>query len=306
MDERKKYGFPGSLTAFLAASGAVMIFCVLVHLLGNPLKILPESHDIGSVFLWAGLLLTVIAGAGWLLRKKAYFKRNTALSRRLPVLLGVLMLLWNLAAAADILGKDYEENRTYIINREESLYTRKMVLHRAYGQMKLFGCSESFYTQPVEKLEREELWWRETLLWRWQNDAVLPMLSLHYGSWVLVLYWGVLLSWTAALFLGGRRLSGAKRLLYLSCALPLLLVLAGPGLDSLGLLHYITGSPFLLSDGPVHLLPWLLRLGVMGLLLYDNARNPGKQELSFARKLACCERILLEQCPIPFPDGTPW
>lgn len=273
---------------FPAASAAILGFCLLVLLLGSPLETSGRLWNPVACGFWIGLFLM---GDGVLFLLGKALAKHPRLYRRLLAVLGAAILLWNLGFAGLQLKEDYARIGPYRINGEETGLTRIHALEQAYGAMQLAGSAEA--------LSREPSWWQGALLWRWQNDAVLPMLALHYGSWILLLYWCSLLGWIAAAAAGGKQLRGGRQLLYISCVLPLLLALAGPGLDSLGFVHYMTGHPFLLSSSPSHMLPCLLRLGLMGWLLWDAQSAPARETASLRKKLSQCLQILLEEQKVP-------
>lgn len=286
------------LPCFLAASISILAFCLLALLLGSLLETSGRLWNPAACGFWIGLFLM---GAGALVLSGKALAKHPRVYRRLLAVLGAAILLWNLGFAVLQLKEDYSGISPYRINGEETGLTRIHALEQAYGAMQLTGSAEA--------LSREPSWWQGALLWRWQNDAVLPMLALHYGSWILLLYWCSLLGWIAAAAVGGKQLRGDRQLLYASCGLPLLLALAGPGLDSLGFVHYITGHPLLLSSSPSHMLPWLLRLGLMGWLLWDAQSVPARETVSLREKLSQCLQILLGEqenlstsCPEEMPQ----
>lgn len=274
---------------------------------------------VGSIdhYIWDYLdnLLAAAAGVLGLYLLYRGLGRFPRVRRRVAAAAAAVLVVWSLITACRSLERwdtDLTESFRTADNGWESV-DRREILWQLLGKSRFIGPAEDIYQYPEPETltsrqgdllrdaldERERI---ETALGRWETDFLLAELSLTYGWWVLLVYLGLVLGWTACVILFWRQLHRKHWLFYGTCVLLLLVRLWAPALNGLGLVLYpcdVTYG-FTWQEG----FPGgMLQLALTGLLLWRPESVPSVTGRECFRRLLLCDRILMGE-DLPDPEET--
>lgn len=272
-----------SLFSLLLAlfSMALAVFYATGQLAQN--RLVPDYSQFPLDFFLLGIICSVciLAGGAVLLR---YARRRPGLYRRLLILGAGVLILYNLIWAGCFL---WDNCRLTVLYHLRGQGLDLQFSHREASSA-LLASTVSFGPSPA--LSQDGLWWKSALH-TWDHALSLPLLTLHYGRWILAVYIFLAVNWLAHGIFGANTLSGFPKAVYLSCLLPLALPVLCPALDTLGLIRCSITFPD--SFGPIllRLFPQLLQLTVMVQLLRLSPVLIPDKEPKLRQKLYLCTKI---------------